>query len=85
MKRKMEKMNADIPKFDLTGEHIKNAKLLPNRNELLSVLPKNGIVAELGVDEGHFSDLILNINNPKTLHLIDLWGTKRFSQTKREG
>lgn len=84
MKRIMGRMSASIPKFDLRSEHIKNAKLLKNRDELLKLLPQNGIVAELGVDNGDFSDLILNINKPKRLHLIDSWGSERFNQTKRE-
>ena len=45
---------------------------------------KTGVVAELGVDEGGFSQLILSINKPSKLHLVDFWGSKRYNQLKRK-
>ncbi|MDG2497881.1 MAG: class I SAM-dependent methyltransferase [Flavobacteriaceae bacterium] len=59
-----------------------HTRLLTSREELLSVLPTGGTVAELGVDEGDFSEAILNISKPLKLHLIDLWGSKRYNQNK---
>jgi hypothetical protein len=48
-----------------------------NRNEqreaLLQVMPKGGIVAEIGVWEGEFSHRILDVCKPAKLHLIDPW------------
>ena len=76
-------ISSKIPKYELDTKHIKNAKLLTTREELLKKLPQNAIVAELGVDEGDFSNLILNINNPQKLHLVDSWDTKRYNQAKR--
>lgn len=73
-----------IPKYEIKKNHIKNAKLITTREELLRILPQNGIVAELGVDEGGFSQMILSINKPKKLHLIDSWGSKRYNQNKRK-
>jgi hypothetical protein len=72
-----------IPKYEIKKNHIKNAKLITTREELLRILPQNGIVAELGVDEGGFSQMILSINKPKKLHLIDSWGSKRYNQKKK--
>lgn len=43
------------------------------RGRLLRSLPKNAIVAEVGVWEGGFSHRILEICEPKELHLIDPW------------
>lgn len=43
------------------------------RGRLLESLPKGGIVAEIGVWEGDFSQRILEICNPSELHLIDPW------------
>lgn len=40
---------------------------------LLNQLPKEGVCAEIGVDEGEFSRSILDVCRPRTLHLIDLW------------
>lgn len=36
-------------------------------------IPKGGIGAELGVFKGNFSEVLLNLTNPKELHLIDPW------------
>lgn len=43
------------------------------RGRLLESLPKGGIVAEIGVWEGDFSQRILDICAPRELHLIDPW------------
>ena len=49
--------------------------LTPNRERafLLEMLPKNSVGAEIGVWKGDFSDKILEVVNPKELHLIDPW------------
>lgn len=74
-----------LPKFELNKDHIANLKVLLNREELLKILPKKGVVAELGVDQGAFSEQILNICTPKKLHLVDFWGSQRYNQEKRKG
>jgi len=56
--------------------------LLLNRQDLLSHLPKGGIVAEVGVDEGVFTEQILTICKPAKLHLIDVWGSERYHSGK---
>jgi hypothetical protein len=43
------------------------------RGRLLESLPKGGVVAEIGVWEGNFSTRILEICQPRELHLIDPW------------
>ena len=43
------------------------------RQKLLEGLPKGGVVAEIGVWEGAFSERILEICAPRELHLIDPW------------
>tara|TARA_R110002072_G_scaffold131586_4_gene271386 strand:+ start:21056 stop:21745 length:690 start_codon:yes stop_codon:yes gene_type:complete len=71
--------------FELEEKHLANLKGLPTRAHLLALLPKEGVVAELGVDEGNFSEEILKINNPKKLHLVDVWQGERYNQDKRKG
>jgi len=44
-----------------------------SRDFLLKIMPQNSICAEIGVFNGEFSQRILNIVNPKELHLIDPW------------
>lgn len=67
-----------IPKIDLEDKHIPNITILKNRSKLLEVLPKHGIVAELGVNRGEFSFEIMKVNQPKELHLVDAWGSERY-------
>jgi hypothetical protein len=43
------------------------------RGRLLESLPKGCVVAEVGVWEGNFSARILDICQPRELHLIDPW------------
>jgi hypothetical protein len=43
------------------------------RDVVLPLLPQNGVVAEIGVAEGHFSRTIFKTANPRLLHLIDPW------------
>lgn len=44
-----------------------------SRDFLLQMLPKHSIGAEIGVNDGDFSERILEIVMPKKLHLIDPW------------
>lgn len=68
----------NMPQVRLKLINIQNCKLLLNRMSLLAHLPKNATVAEIGVNEGGFSQSILDICNPKRLHLIDSWGSERY-------
>lgn len=76
-------VSARIPVINLPESHLENCKLLPDRDRLLSFLPKSGVVAELGVDKGDFSKRILDITQPQTLHLIDAWNTERYGIAKQ--
>lgn len=69
---------------DLEEKHLSNSKLISDRNSLLKHLPKNSICAEIGVDEGIFSDEILKISNPKELYLIDFWEGSQEHQKKHQ-
>jgi hypothetical protein len=75
---------AEIPKIDLKQKHIANLKTVLTRKDLLTLLPKNAIVAELGVNRGEFSEKILNTCEPTKLHLIDIWGDARYNQQIRK-
>lgn len=52
---------------------LSSAKLLPNRLELIKMLPKNTIVTEVGVAFGDFSNLILNTMQPTKFVAIDIF------------
>ncbi len=74
----------DLPRLDLSQKHIRNLKVIEDRTRLLDFLPKNAVVAELGVDTGDFSSLIISKTKPAKIHLIDSWDTNRYSNSKRE-
>jgi hypothetical protein len=70
--------NDKAPVFQLDDKYISNLKVVKNRIKLLKYLPKNSVVAEIGVDKGDFSEKILQITSPIKLHLIDCWNSKRY-------
>jgi hypothetical protein len=49
-------------------------KLITDRNELLKLLPKGLVIAELGVFMGGYSEKILELAEPSKLYLIDIFG-----------
>lgn len=69
-----------LPKIPLLQRHIEGATLLTDRLALLRLLPKQGVVAELGVAAGDFSQQILDICQPTELHLVDVWGSERYGE-----
>ena len=44
-----------------------------NRLDLLKVVPKHTVGAELGVYVGEFSQHLLDIVDPTRLYLVDVW------------
>ena len=43
------------------------------RKFLLEMMPKHSVCAEIGVSQGLFTEEILEVVQPKKLHLIDPW------------
>jgi hypothetical protein len=82
-KEKMVQINALIPRYELSRIHLQNAKLISNRTELLELLPKESICAEIGVNEGEFSEEILTMTAPSKLYLIDAWNDSFFHNGKK--
>ena len=46
---------------------------VPAKADILPLLPHRGVVAEIGVFKGGFSEKILEVTEPEKLHLIDPW------------
>ena len=65
---------------DLAARHIENLKTLTDRDALLEHMPKDSVVAEVGVDGGDFSEQILQIAQPRKLVLIDPWPGGRYHE-----
>lgn len=64
---------------NLSNDMLENCIILSDRVELLKNLKSNGVVAEIGVFKGDFSQKILKYSNPSKLHLIDSWSSKRYN------
>ena len=73
-----------LPRFRLRPKNVQGGIIIADREALLQNMPSHGIVAEIGVDEGKFSEKIKEINKPKKLHLIDTWGSKRYNDDKAQ-
>jgi LPS sulfotransferase NodH/SAM-dependent methyltransferase len=56
----------------LADLHVRNCRVFPSREELISTMPRKAVCAEVGVQTGYFSAQILNRTVPRTLHLLDL-------------
>jgi hypothetical protein len=68
----------DYPRINFENIHVQHLISLKDRAELLKKLPPNGVVAEIGVNEGDFSQQILSLTSPQKLVLIDVWASKRY-------
>jgi hypothetical protein len=72
--RSRENVEQSIPKYLLSEKHIVHLQILLDREALLQKMPKHAVCAEIGVNEGEFSQMIVNATTPNRLHLIDAWG-----------
>jgi len=57
----------------LKADALDSAILLPDRADALKYMPKNGIVAEVGVAYGDFSRKIIDALSPKKFYAIDIF------------
>ena len=71
-----------MPYHELEAHHVKNTSTVPNREALLAQFVHGGTVAEIGVDQGEFSELILKICQPSKFYLVDAWGNERYNAHK---
>jgi SAM-dependent methyltransferase len=60
------------PLPQLPPDRFEGCTLLSHRDEILKRLPKGGICAEIGTQEGLFAEKIIDIINPEQLHLFDI-------------
>lgn len=69
---------AGLPKVALRERHVSNCRIVLDRRAMLLQLGHRGIVAELGVDRGEFSNQLLELVTPRVLHLVDTWNSTRY-------
>jgi len=60
------------PAKPLQDEHLRNCRLIANRDAMLELMPKHANCAEIGIWKCEYSAKILKITEPETLHLIDI-------------
>ena len=84
VERELKRKQAEIDDnyVELLPKNIERLEVVLNRDVLLERMPKNAIVAELGVDNGDFTAKILAKSQPKKLHLIDAWQSRRYPEEK---
>lgn len=58
----------------LTAEHMKHCVTLASRIDALEMIPRGGVIAEVGVAYGSFSQILINKLKPKKFHAIDIFG-----------
>lgn len=56
----------------LPQDRLDGCTLLTHRKEIIKRLPKGGICAEVGTQEGHFAEFIMATIQPERLHLFDI-------------
>lgn len=78
-KKKREKVVSQLPKAFLKEKHISNCQLVLNRKHMLEQIGERSVVAELGVNRGAFSAVLLHVTKPVVFHLVDTWDSDRFN------
>ena len=79
---KRQRVEDRLPRAELRPEHVARCRVLLDREAMLAELPPGGVGAELGVDQGDFTETILRVARPQRLHLVDSWATRRYNDDK---
>jgi hypothetical protein len=69
-----------VPAARLPEHLVANARLLPDRDAILPLLPKHKVFAEVGVALGGFSDQIIRVCEPERFIAIDLFDLHRMPE-----
>jgi Methyltransferase domain len=68
------------PAARLPQQLLTNARLLPDREAILPLLPKDAVIAEVGVALGDFSERMIRICEPAQFIAIDLFDLHRIPE-----
>ena len=59
-------------------------RLLATRGQMIGLLPRDAVAAEIGVSRGKFTAEIMAANRPRKLHLVDVWASERYTDALRQ-
>jgi hypothetical protein len=67
----------------LKAKHLDNAKLFANRQDLISAMSflRDGVIAEIGVADGYFSDFLLSELRPRKFVAFDIFTMHEFTNS----
>ncbi len=71
--KRIELSESLLPCVELSEVFIANARLVCDRVALLNLMKRGGVVAEVGVWDGVFTDKILSVTMPQKLCLVGRW------------
>ncbi len=71
------------PVEKLSEKYLKNCQFVYDRYIALNKLPREGVIAEVGVLAGDLSMWLINNKKPKELHLIDIFDCDDYPVSKR--
>jgi predicted O-methyltransferase YrrM len=77
-----QKYEASLPRAELSSAYISNLRVVPNKTELLGLMTKNSIVAEIGARRDGFSAKIIKITQPEKAYLIGHWPTSTTAENE---
>lgn len=63
---------------------VTDVRVFPDRKSMLETFPTSGTVAELGVDKGVFSEILMTVLDPQELYLIDIWDSEQYNEQKMQ-
>ena len=66
------------PKIPAPSASLTDARVYTSREDMIRTLGKQGRIAELGVDNGDFTDFLLGALDPDEFVLIDMWESRRY-------
>jgi hypothetical protein len=72
-----------LPAPELSEDHVRHARLLPNRTDILHQLGRQEVIAEVGVGFGSFSRQIIDIMRPTKFIAVDTFQLDTPSWTGR--
>ncbi|AQT04323.1 hypothetical protein [Acetobacter persici] len=69
-----------MPAAQLPPFLLRNARLLPNRDDILPLLSRHAVIAEVGVMTGDFSKKILDICKPRLFYALDIFNVHELPE-----